>query len=452
MATETTLRLTLSAFAARRLPDEGAFDRMLAGDPVAFSEVYRRYHKRVYGYCLARSLDPDTAADATQEVFMRLLRAEAGSIENPRSWLFSVARNVSVDIIRKRSRVDPVESLAEETSALGAASAEDPADIVLSKAEGRSVFLALQSLNPRYRSALILRELHGQSSKDIGEALGATVGAVDTMVSRARDAFGAAYASVLDLSPTCRANVELIYRRLGSGITEFEDQALTAHCAGCEACRREAKKAAKPGRLAALLPFLLPAKAFRLNVLSRAAEIGQNVPDAALQQAASIASQPHAINLVARLATGLVAAALIAVPVVGVVSQRADASSTSPGGARATSAAVTSSAFRSLVAPRQTIGSNGGPVSVTDASCPEPIHHPAATISAGATHDSGTASHEVAETHHTAATATSVDTHDSHSTAPSASTPTPATHASEPAAPHDSGSEPSHDGSETAHQ
>jgi RNA polymerase sigma-70 factor, ECF subfamily len=398
--------LTLSAFAARRLPDEDVFARTLRGDPVAFSEVYRRYHKRIYGYCLARSLDRDAAADATQEVFMRLLRAEPGSIDNPRSWLFTVARNVSVDTIRKHARVDAVESMPDETAALGVAAADDPADVMLSKAEGRDAFLALRQLNPRYRTALILREVHGQSSRDIGEALSTTPGAVDTLVSRARDAFGAAYASVLNLDPTCRANVELIYRRLGSGITPVEEAALESHIATCERCRREARKAAEPRRLAALLPFLLPGGQLGRNLLARAATLRRSVPDAVATHAASLASQPHAMSAGAKVAAGLIAAMLVATPVVGGLTVR-------------------SAQLKRLAAPAHAIVALAAP-SGTQATTA--VHHAADAMAAqfshvASSHAAGSTTHHALDPHHSTTTMSS-GTHDSHSGSGStASTP-----------------------------
>ena len=302
MASQT---LTLSTWAARRRPDEDIFDRTLRGDPVAFSEVYRRYQKRVYGFCLARSLDPCTAADATQEVFMRLLRADPGSIDNPQAWLFTVARNVVIDVARKRTRTPEDAAADDDTLAWDRLKAADTADEVLSRSDARDVFLALRSLRPRYRTALILREVHGESSKDIADALETTPGAVDTLVSRARDAFGAAYASVGDLPAACRANIELIYRNHGTGITPEERSAMDAHAAGCERCRAEAKKADDPRHLAALLPFLIPARLLGRGLIQRAALSVRTVPDAVMQHAPVVLSQPQTWHLGAKVAAGL---------------------------------------------------------------------------------------------------------------------------------------------------
>ena len=46
--------LTLRRVGIRRRSDDDVLTLAFDGDPVAFAEVYRRYHKPIYGYCLAR--------------------------------------------------------------------------------------------------------------------------------------------------------------------------------------------------------------------------------------------------------------------------------------------------------------------------------------------------------------------------------------------------------------
>ncbi len=247
----TTLTLTPSR--ARRLEEPSLLVRALGGDPVAFSEVYRRYRVPVFGFCLARLLDRAAAEDATQEVFVRLLATGDGSIRNLKGWLFTVARNVCVDVVRKgreRPDGDVAHGLAGEAPAPDAA-------LLDSEAAG-FMLLALRKLAPKYRTALVMREVHGETSADMAEALGMpSCGAVDTLVSRARDAFGVAYAQVAKLPPACRTATELVYRDSGSGIAEGERRALKAHLATCERCREEERRASTPRSLAALVPFLL---------------------------------------------------------------------------------------------------------------------------------------------------------------------------------------------------
>jgi RNA polymerase sigma-70 factor (ECF subfamily) len=331
----------LGAFAARRSADEGLFDRAIRGDAVAFSEVYRRYEKRVYGFCLARSLDREAAADATQEVFIRLLKAAPGSIDHPRAWLFTVARNVATDAIRRRIRSRETGEADEGAPAWESLAAGDTADEVSTRADARTVFLALRRVNPRYRTALILREIHGQSSADIAEAMGVrSTGAVDTLVSRARDAFGAAYAAVSELSQACRRNVELTYRARGTGITAQESDALHAHLASCERCRREDARADDPKRLSALLPLLVPAGGAARSLLGRAVLAGRSLPDISVAQHITELLQTHLHTVGSRIAAGVLAATLVVAPVVAIKAMRHDSPRVAAGVAHANPASA----------------------------------------------------------------------------------------------------------------
>lgn len=254
--------IVLSRISARVASDAALFVRAAQSDPVAFGEMYRRYHDRIHGYCLARIMDAQAAEDATQEVFLRLLQSDPASVENPRAWLYGVARNVSADCLRRRIRLAETGPAEEDSPVWTRLTAADTAETVMGREAARNIFLALRKLNPRYRTALLLREFHGQTSAEIAEALDTTVGAVDTLVSRARDAFGRTYAAVSGLPPACATTVELIYRRIGSGIDKSELQRLKSHVKTCPKCRAEYRRTVERRGLSALIPFLVPSKAF----------------------------------------------------------------------------------------------------------------------------------------------------------------------------------------------
>lgn len=273
--------IVLSRIGVRVASDSDLFTRAAESDPVAFGELYRRYHDRIHGYCLARVMDPQTAEDAAQEVFLRVLQTDPAGVENPRAWLYGVARHVSADCLRRRIRLAETGPADEGSPAWLRLTAADTADTVMGREAARNIFIALRRLNPRYRTALMLRELHGQTSAEIAEALNTTIGAVDTLVSRARDAFGRTYASVSGLPPACATTVELIYRRIGSGIDDGELQRIKAHVKHCPKCRTEYGRTTDRHGLSALLPFLVPSRAFG------------SIPQAVL-------SNPAAVHLVER--------------------------------------------------------------------------------------------------------------------------------------------------------
>ena len=281
-----SLQISLNTFALRRRSDERVLSSALEGDPVAFAEIYQRYHLRVRGYCLARTMDAHVADDVTQEVFLRLLRSGPAEVTNAKAWLFTVARNAVLDAAR-RDRRDLEDTFAPDEYPAHVAPTRDSADEVLDRDVARNVFAALRRLPPRQRTALILRELHGQSSVDIAEAMQTSAGNVDVLVSRARDSFGAAYADVSALPAACRTAVMAIYRRRGSGLTMDEQTSLTAHLKGCTRCREEQRRANSKRYMPSLLPFLIPANADTPSLLARAAEWLRVLPHPLLPSAMS---------------------------------------------------------------------------------------------------------------------------------------------------------------------
>lgn len=270
----TTITQTTRAWGLRLSPEPQLLEQALAGDPLAFSEVYRRFQPRIYGFCLARLLCADAASDAAQETFVRLLSAEPGSVRSLAPWLFGVARHVCIDIARRESRVDLVEDGGDAVADASASAAEDEA---LSRDDAKRVVLALRRVGPRYRTALVMREIHGLPIRDIAEALEIKEGAAYTVLSRARDAFGKAYSEVLDLPSACAHAVESIYRRTGSGLSAAESESLEQHLQRCPACRREERRAGDRRRYAALLP-LVPAGTHRGMIARALSYFGEQAP------------------------------------------------------------------------------------------------------------------------------------------------------------------------------
>jgi RNA polymerase sigma-70 factor (ECF subfamily) len=262
----------IDGIAVRRSRDADIFDRALRGDPVAFAEVYRRYRDRVYAYCLSRLLSRDAAADAMQEVFLRALSADPDKVASPAGWLFGVARNVCTDCARRSNSIDlgyPEDAASAEHSS----TAETAEDAAIGKQAVSSALIALRRMNPRYRSALILRDVHQQSIPDVALALGVETDAAYTILSRARDAFGRTYAEVLNLRPACRQAVELSYRQHGSGISTAEKSVLESHRRVCASCRRETAPAARKNALAGLALLASVGSASRSSVLTKAASM-----------------------------------------------------------------------------------------------------------------------------------------------------------------------------------
>jgi RNA polymerase sigma factor (sigma-70 family) len=161
--------------------DERLAQRVGAGDERAFTVVYERYHQMLYRYCRSILHNDADAQDALQSAFTAAFAAlRAGQRDAPmRPWLFRIAHNESVSVLRRRR---PACELAE-ASDHGTASIED---LIAQRAELSVLLRDLRDLTDRQRSALVLRELSGLSHQEIAITLGTTVGAAKQTIFEAR--------------------------------------------------------------------------------------------------------------------------------------------------------------------------------------------------------------------------------------------------------------------------
>jgi RNA polymerase sigma factor (sigma-70 family) len=167
----------------QRLDDE-RLARLSAEDgpgAFAFATLYARHHQALYRYCATIVRDDADAQDALQATWMHaLLALRRGQRDAPlRPWLFRIAHNESISVLRRQAR-------GRETTVvpMGApASAEDDA---LARERFGQMVNDLRALPERARSALVMRELTGLSHEEIARALRITVGAAKQSVYEAR--------------------------------------------------------------------------------------------------------------------------------------------------------------------------------------------------------------------------------------------------------------------------
>lgn len=183
-------------------PDNGDDALMFAykdGDPQAFAKLLQRHEKPVYRFCLRALGNPEAAADATQEVFMRVVK-NAPSWERKAkftTWLYTIARNFCIDEARK-GRFRRTESLNEklgQDDESGAERLDQVADqtpgsdrLVDSRQIREVVDAAVAELPEEQRDVFVMRQYGGLSFRDIAEATG--IGE-NTVKSRMRYALGA---------------------------------------------------------------------------------------------------------------------------------------------------------------------------------------------------------------------------------------------------------------------
>jgi RNA polymerase sigma-70 factor (ECF subfamily) len=162
---------------------------VLAGDSGQFEALVHAYEKTVYNLALRMLGDPQDALDASQETFFRAYRALASFRGDSKFsvWLYRLASNVCLDMLRKRSQAQVVSLSDEEGDELPIPDTSLSPEAALEKKElRRMVHQGLEQLDPVFRQALVLREINGLSYDEIATVTGLEPGTVKSRIFRAR--------------------------------------------------------------------------------------------------------------------------------------------------------------------------------------------------------------------------------------------------------------------------
>ncbi len=152
------------------------------GNFACVSSAWQAHEGELRGYLRHRLTDADAADEVLQDVFLKAMRSGQGfcSLDNPRAWLFQVARNAVVDRFRMER---PTEPLPEEL----ADSAPPPEDAIAPvDALADCLTRVLGELAPDDTAILQACDLDGQTQKDFAEAHGLSLPATKARLLRAR--------------------------------------------------------------------------------------------------------------------------------------------------------------------------------------------------------------------------------------------------------------------------
>jgi RNA polymerase sigma-70 factor (ECF subfamily) len=156
-------------------PDPGAAATRVAS-------LFEAHGRMVYGLCRLLLRDATDAEDAAQQTFVSaygaLLRGSV--VGDPSAWLAAAARNECPARLRRRER-EPV-SMHQAAVELLRSSAPDATHVL----EGTAVREALAELPLRQREAVVLRDVLGFRTREVGAMLGLSRPAVEALVFRAR--------------------------------------------------------------------------------------------------------------------------------------------------------------------------------------------------------------------------------------------------------------------------
>ena len=170
----------------------------IAGEEPAFAEITERHRRELHVHCYRMLASFEEAEDAVQETLLRAWRSRDtfdGSMI--RAWLYRIATNVCLDMLRRTSRrlttvhnfsevpwLQPYpDSLLDEV----ASRSDEPDALIVERETIELAFLAaMQVLPPRQRAALIARDVLGWPAIETASLLETSVAAANSALQRAR--------------------------------------------------------------------------------------------------------------------------------------------------------------------------------------------------------------------------------------------------------------------------
>ncbi|HWP33001.1 MAG TPA: sigma-70 family RNA polymerase sigma factor, partial [Solirubrobacterales bacterium] len=227
-------------------------------DPArSIAAIYERYHQSLYRFCYSIVGNAEDAQDALQNAMLKAVRALPGEQREIqlKPWLYRIAHNESIEILRKRREEAPIDPELVASSA-------GPDEAAAMRERLQRLLADLSELPERQRGALVMRELAGLGFGEIGEALGTSEAVARQTVYEAR-------LGLQQLEAGREMSCESVMRQISDadGRT-MRRRDIRAHLRACPECRRF--RDAIDGRsrdLAAIAPLPIAASAGILHAL-----------------------------------------------------------------------------------------------------------------------------------------------------------------------------------------
>ncbi len=180
-----------------RDPDTFLMEKVRDDVPGAFEELLARYQHRLVGVMHGLVGNTEDAEELAQEVFTRVWRSRKKYVRKAKfsTWLYTIAHNLAKNCLRSRQR-KPLVAMPylHDSGPLGARPAEQivhdprtgPMEKVQKLERAERIRAALETLNERQRTAVVLNKFEEMNYAEIAEVMGLTTKGVKSLLSRAR--------------------------------------------------------------------------------------------------------------------------------------------------------------------------------------------------------------------------------------------------------------------------
>lgn len=163
--------------------DHKLIRKVLDGDKDAFERLVRKHYSNIYAYCYRRVWDENTAADLTQDIFLKLVSTIyryrfSGKFSN---FIFTIAVNTCNDYFRKHSQeqICEIQEIPDNTKSM--------VDVVIENEDNVLLCQRLNDLPEMQRQALILYYYHGLKAKDIAKITGVPLSTTKSRIKQGLD-------------------------------------------------------------------------------------------------------------------------------------------------------------------------------------------------------------------------------------------------------------------------
>jgi RNA polymerase sigma-70 factor, ECF subfamily len=159
-------------------------------DKDAYRVLVERYKKQAYGFAFSYLKNVDDAFNISQESFIRAWNAISKFEDGRsfRSWLFSIVKNLSLNLILKKKRLREIslDHAMEESGFDIADNSNDPLETLEKKEQRAQVWSAVMMLKDEFREIIILKHFNDLSYNEISETLDIPAGTVMSRLYHAR--------------------------------------------------------------------------------------------------------------------------------------------------------------------------------------------------------------------------------------------------------------------------
>jgi RNA polymerase sigma-70 factor (ECF subfamily) len=193
------------------LEDQRLVSGLQAGDEEAYERLIHRFQTPVYNLAYRLLNDTGDAGDVAQEVFLKIFR-NVGSFRaesSLRTWVYRIAVNEAYNrrrwIFRHRRGETGIDENFEDSDVRERPlldTGETPFDFTMNREAQILLEEGLMSLDPRFRTALVLREMEEMSYEEISAVLQVSLGTVKSRILRGREALRRYLTTRLDPAPS----------------------------------------------------------------------------------------------------------------------------------------------------------------------------------------------------------------------------------------------------------